>query len=249
MITPNHIFLSSSLDIAEICKPLKNCGISYFSYTKNYQSGKRVYLTTNPYLLRNYFEKKFYLVGNCESNPANYQSQFVLWSTLPKQYLYKEARMFGVGNGLFLIKTHAEFVEFFGFGSQPENHMVINFYLNNIDYLQNFCSLFIEHAEKIIKQAEACDIILPYHQEKLPHFPSHVLNVKNTTIHKIKLTDRQLACMKLMLEGKTAKMIGATLNLSSRTIETYIHHLKRKLRCRNKSELITKFLQLDLGNK
>ncbi len=114
MISSNHIFLSSSQSMVEICKPLKTYGINYFSYTKNYRSGKRVYLTTNP---------------------------------------------------------------------------------------------------------------------------------------SIKLTDRQIDCIKLMLEGKTAKMIGTVLNLSPRTIEAYIHHLKRKLLCRNKSELIAKFIQMNLGSR
>mgnify|MGYP000538271187 CR=1 FL=1 len=40
---------------------------------------------------------------------------------------------------------------------------------------------------------------------------------------------RELQCAKLLLQGYTAKMIAQQLELSSRTIETYVHNIRKKL--------------------
>lgn len=60
-----------------------------------------------------------------------------------------------------------------------------------------------------------------------------------------KLAKREIECLYFMIRGMTAKQIGKLLNLSFRTIETYIENMKLKLNCCNRSELIGK--AIDLG--
>jgi DNA-binding CsgD family transcriptional regulator len=54
------------------------------------------------------------------------------------------------------------------------------------------------------------------------------------------LTQRELDCVLLLMEGKSSKEIGRALNLSFRTIEFYIDKLKTKLNCRNRVDLTSK---------
>lgn len=61
---------------------------------------------------------------------------------------------------------------------------------------------------------------------------------------KITLSMRELSLAKLLVTGLTAKEIAKRLNLSHRTIESYLINLKIKLRCKNKTELAIKLFNL-----
>lgn len=55
------------------------------------------------------------------------------------------------------------------------------------------------------------------------------------------LPQRQKACLKHLLQGKTYREIGEKMHLSHRTIEQYVNNLKDKFGCQNKKELISLF--------
>ena len=52
------------------------------------------------------------------------------------------------------------------------------------------------------------------------------------------LTERQLQCVKYLLQGKTAREIAEILGLSRRTVEYYLSNVKSRFECNNKVELI-----------
>lgn len=54
------------------------------------------------------------------------------------------------------------------------------------------------------------------------------------------LSGRELDCARLLLQGKTASETARELFISSRTVETHLSHIKDKLNCRTKSELISR---------
>jgi len=54
------------------------------------------------------------------------------------------------------------------------------------------------------------------------------------------LTERQQACLSLLIRGKTIKEIAFILGISNRTVEDHINAMKYKLGCNNKSQLIEK---------
>ena len=64
------------------------------------------------------------------------------------------------------------------------------------------------------------------------------------SINSAQLSLRQLQCAKLLVQGKTAKEIANQINLSTRTVEHYIHNIKLKLNCRNKTEVAIKLADM-----
>lgn len=56
----------------------------------------------------------------------------------------------------------------------------------------------------------------------------------------IKVSNRELECIKLLKEGFSSKQIACILNISNRTVEQYIDTARNKLGCKNSVELIYK---------
>jgi DNA-binding CsgD family transcriptional regulator len=57
-----------------------------------------------------------------------------------------------------------------------------------------------------------------------------------------RLSPRELDCLFYLLRGKTMKETGKSLEISARTVETYIEQARMKLGCNNKSALIDRGL-------
>jgi len=60
------------------------------------------------------------------------------------------------------------------------------------------------------------------------------------------LTSREIDILKCLLQGYSAKETGVELEISYRTVESYINSLKLKLRCNKKSDLIRFSFKLGL---
>lgn len=58
------------------------------------------------------------------------------------------------------------------------------------------------------------------------------------SMNDIKLTNRELECLKLTIKGYTAKRIAKELNISFRTVEEYIANIRHKTGASSKAELI-----------
>jgi len=245
----NHIFYSASPDIAEIVKPLKRLGISYFTYGRKYADGATFCLQDGNDALSVYYKNKHYLKGNTECRIENYKEQVALWSTLPNQKVIDECtRAMGFDHGMFMFHPHEDYNEVFAFATFKGNEKIINTYLTEMETFLKFKQYFREKADPIIKKAEQQKFILPFNDELdirsalENHDENH--SVLLSTCDNKKLTKRQLECCLLLMKGKTAKDIALVLGLSHRTVEDYLNQIKIKLGCSNKTELIIKLADM-----
>lgn len=62
------------------------------------------------------------------------------------------------------------------------------------------------------------------------------------------LTEREAHCALFMILGYTSKEISEKINISSRTVESYLNQIKRKLGLKRRSEIITVLLQSNFLN-
>ncbi len=251
-----HPFFTSNVEMESLIAPLKKYNINYFTYRKFYNDNTRIFLGTRPDWLDIFFTKKMYLNGNTEAAPSLYKRQAVLWSTLPNQTIFHIARGIGIDHGIYLIYPGVDYCEFFAFATTPSHHDTVNFYLNNLDVLENFTLYFKDQAKLLISQIERHKIILPYHQKSIEHYKSEdVINFcrqnprNQITFNKFnfKISRRQFECIDLLLTGATTKEMAIKLNISPRTVEDYINFLKQKFQARNKAALILKLCAFRLN--
>ena len=58
------------------------------------------------------------------------------------------------------------------------------------------------------------------------------------------VTKRELECIKLLMQGQTAKQIAKNLNISYRTVEAHFQNIKLKTCCKNRYDIIRVFAHL-----
>ncbi|WP_172622744.1 response regulator transcription factor [Aquicella siphonis] len=223
-------------------KPLQKYDIDWFTYRKSYTNGSRVLLTTTPDHLSAFLENKFYLSGNLDAQPDLYQNQIVLFAAFPNQQVVQWAREnFRIYHGISLIRKYDHYTEFFSFATSADNPQALNFCINNLDFLQGFCDHFLSQGESLLAQAESQQIFVPYHTQTLKcHDNANISELPGRNL--ISISARQSECIRLLLQGKSAKEMSAALNLSQRTVEAYINILKSKFKVRTKAQLIIKLL-------
>ncbi|OGT35227.1 MAG: hypothetical protein A3F11_02155 [Gammaproteobacteria bacterium RIFCSPHIGHO2_12_FULL_37_14] len=259
----NTVALSSGKQITEITNILKNCfNITHYCYIKSFNDGTHFLLSNDsPWIEKFYLN--FYEYGAFHKNEVIYQSGTTLWSTVPDQTTFKICReYFNIDHGITLIEKQPDYCEFHCFGSTKDNHQVIDFYINNIDILNQFNMYFKEKAKDLIKDAHAdryilpaCNLVQPnqsdYNNSKdLEQKRECFLQITQSQQRRligvyshINLSRRQLDCLSLITLGKSAKEIGRIFNISFRTVETYIEIIKSKLGVKNKAELIAMSLK------
>jgi len=241
IISDNHLFMTAGTDMRNLISPLQTHDIHYFTYNKHYTDGRRIRLTTHPHHLKAFLENKYYLTGNIDAIPELYENQAVLLSTLKNQLLVEWLRKdFGVANGVYVIRKSEAFTEYFSFGSTPDNTKIVNFYLNNLDYLQGFCDSFKDNGKLLLEQAEKNTLIHDYHHDAIVNVPkaSVLLNKQFANLSK-----RENEVAALLLTGATAKEIALSLHLSFRTIQDYIGSIRDKYHARNIRELLIKLIK------
>ncbi len=62
----------------------------------------------------------------------------------------------------------------------------------------------------------------------------------------IRLSPRQIECLRLAAAGKTSIEIAATLGLSSRTVDQYVGEACERLKVRNRVQAVAKAVELGL---
>ncbi len=245
-------------EVQAICQDFFNLtGITYFNFVRAYDDGSRLYLTNSQpwvsFIFNNHQEYSFAF----EETTENLQSHYLLWDLIEgarDDPLIRVAReKFNIDHGFTLINRHDDFTEFCYFATLPRNKKLNLFFINNIELLQSFILYFKDKASGLINEAETQKIILKGHSlfwletskngtKSLKEFFKYC-DIKrfflNGELKGVHLTKREAECLSYIFDGKVPKEVGRMLGISHRTVEAHIDAAKLKMRCKNKSSLLS----------
>ena len=250
--------LNAGADIDNICQPLfQHTDITDFAYTRVNKNAGQLTVSTHTGWLEDYFMTNDHLYKIYLETPEFLKDGRILWACVPGNTTVKNAReKFKIDNGITLMRHNENYSEAFSFGSTIENTSVNNWYVNNLDILEQFILYFKDRsyslvqsieptkatAHELIKSVSELNMNLKIPTKEILFSklePKHV--IYNINHKEIILTRSEYNCIQYLLQGYTAKSIGQKLSLSSRTIESYILNVKKKVDCHYKSDLVQLF--------
>lgn len=218
-------------EINELCNPLfQLTHANYFDYNRIYNDNSFITLTSDGEWLENFFRKKYVLGGILKQTGIH----------LMDGYYYSPAIHdfkinFNRSHGVSIFYQTPDYLEYIDIAAPCQHSEITSIYLNRFDIIENFIHQFKVQSQHLITKAES-------HKVKLTHqFFQMTSNItgeeqNNTLLHR--LSNREKQCLRLFLQGKTAKETASILQLSHRTIEEYLRNIKIKLQCARKRDLL-----------
>ena len=255
--------LSIKEKILEICRPLfDNFDVTYFEYIQILNNGTVFYISTNKEWLEYSLNNKMFdddeHVRLCSiARAENYR--YVVWDTLKLENTKLLSNYFhhDIWNGLTINEDEKESFNIYSFATTKSNTNLNKFFVNNFHLFDHFIFYFKQRLEQVLKMQPKCSILnaTPLHDMntllKMDNYQSKVgdfLNQTKLPQFKIKtdnkiisVSNRELQCLRLLSLGKTSKEIGNQLEISHRTVESYISTVKIKTGLFFKNELLNFF--------
>ncbi len=246
-----HFFLTSSDKIDEIVRPLKDYfGITSFVFQKNFNDGSEIRLSNQPKWVHYFYETELYKSSLFERQPSDFVKTRLIWAGWPcPNTVLDKAREFNIDHGITFVEPCAEGCEFFFIGTAVGRTDVMAKYLANLDLLERFLDYFREKAKPLIEEAMHHKIIIPGKFDvasKLFCIEDFKREDFLNALSPIEFTGRELECMRLLAKGYTQKMIAKALDISPRTVETYLNQVKGKTNSYSKGDLVKYLLKMPL---
>lgn len=259
-IDKNYIMLNSTDDIKKMAKILFNkFGITYFAHTISYHDGHATTLITNSDVVIHWLAEQYALPGSNPEGPRMLSGNYFvpyLDNIYPLPYRRALSEIFYVDNMLMIVENYPKRDEFFSFATEPDNRKILNCYFNNLDIFKRFIASYKIQADELIKLAIKQRTPVPLSTTSIDS-DTYVLseNEKNSILSEltpkkipldngVHLTAKEVSCLLLCSEGKSAKEVAKTMSISNRTVEMHLDNAKQKLGCHRKSQMLDAFLKI-----
>ncbi len=255
--------------IEKMCEPLfNNFSLTVFGYSHFLNNGTYLDLCTHAQWQQHYIEQfaSSSFITTYIKQVYERDTQYVLWNNsldVPREEKYarfiEDSCNHNIWHGFTIYKKHETSVEAWHFATVKENYEIVNFYINRLDLLHHFILYFKDKAGKLIDTTDPDKLIVsedrsslngsdkkPWVEKQIENF-MHQTTVQrfslNTNRGVIIISKREAECMFHLSANKTVKEIARSMELSPRTVESYLDNVKKKSNCTNKSELVSLFTQ------
>ncbi len=232
--------------------------ISFVGYFKIFADGSYLNIC-NDLTWQEYFVNKVHSHGAnfqraVENTPQTGPCKF-LWPQKLDDPVFNALFSFNIWNGLSIYSRGDNCIESWTFASHPEHDQVLQLYLNNPFIFDAFGTYAMQKDRQLFddnpthrgcfkeginlysKENGVSDSLV----EKIPLLRGGIMNATGQYMF---LSKREVDCLKLLVQGKTAQQVGEILDLSKRTVEYYLDNIKNKAGYRKKSEILEKFYGL-----
>jgi len=253
--------------IKPLCEPLAHVfGIPTFGYRKFFPDGTCFNTSTN-FEWTKFVQEKFanaFLPNYDEevSSALRSEKHYVLRIGEPDRQDVCLSALYDhdIWNTLSLYRNNGTSVEGFYFTSTKNNYKIVDEYVNNIELFERFTLYFKEKFSAILSEEEvkkaSFSTVSPfvfeennpktldeekYIQELISDIPIHklFLNIHGKEVH---LSMQEFKCLAWISRGKTAKEVARIMDLSPRTVESYMDNVKFKTKIESRSKLIDLFV-------
>jgi len=240
----NHYSLIHAQEVRQICAPLfEATPITHFTYSRLYNSGETMLLVSDPE-----YHEHFWRKGYNEEFFQNYSAGIYLSRTLCSEAI-KDAAEFHINFPMMQIHKKPDYFEAVGLATNIKDNNIFEFYLKNLDLIENFLYYFKYQARFLIEKSKnellISSAIIEKNNAREITTPQIVCKpnkyIINTRSGDKYITIREYDCLKLLAKGLTSKQIAQALDISYRTVESYLGTVKQRLNINYKSELITIF--------
>ncbi len=218
--------------------------LNYFQYCSVYKDGSHSFLVNRPDFVETRYHANRGVCSSVDGDQIDAQSYVFLWNgNLPNRDT-DMARELDIDNGICFVQRHPNHYNLIAFGAATRERGTLNFYLNHGVKLRGFIEEFTDQAKDLIRKADQNRFLLPHNlrdeNEKILFWD------RNKRVHfhgrSTDLSLREFECLRLTARGYTMVEIAERLELSNRTVESYLNRAKLKLGVDKKSELIRIFL-------
>jgi len=250
--------------IKKLCLPLTEyLGVNNFGYLKIYKNSQYFYLSNDLELTKDYLfnvhSSNIFFKETLYKNTHDSNIYYVLWPEKPENFSMNLYMKHNYWDGLTVLKVNENDIEMWWFASKKENNCAQLFYKKKIDVLLNFINYFNYEAQNIIQTnhnhlalyKSGFDFNLPNNDEKYAQEQANIKAFLNQLYPKgliikskngvIKLTHMEINCMRLLVKCNSAKEIAKQLNISNRTVEGHIDHIRKKTGYNLKTDIIKVF--------
>ena len=222
---------------------LEAFGFNYFQYLRCFSDGSISCLTNNTGLFE-YFQhinNEPVVFSSFENEHENAHSYWFLWDEeLPSTPVQIAREQLNLHHGLTLVRRNKDYYDMIAVALPYEQENPASFYLNKLKAIEQFIFNFDLENKELIHLLNQNRIALPkayrdvnYKEMCLTGGRIQVTGTMGATY----LTVQEIACLRLLLQGATHKQIAKVLELSSRTVETYLLRVKRRTGCSSLMEM------------
>ncbi len=257
-IVQNYITKHSDR-IQKTTRPLKDhLGVDYFTYHKIDLEGNYTVLVDRPDWAEHYVQNQLYRLDPYLRHPDVYQSGICkVEANGSEEYvdqIMSSGKKFHLDLCVLLIEKTKTGVEFFGFAGNQATCGIDTLSMNTPQLLKSFATHFRSEMSSLItqmsKEASSLkdlkgadfytkDTIAPWAlSEALLAFLTD-LGLQKEVENFRKLSERERECLHYLFMGKSAKDTALIMNLSPRTIESYLENMKNKMGCYTKGDLFS----------